>query len=447
MLTSQQRRAFDELVAAYSALHHELLAEYDRDLSYPGYLGHQVLHRRDRLMLGDQAIAGVRTESPSESVQSIAPLVYAMAAYAGELLHPLHMRIAQRYSGYMGSLFIVGRIRDFRQSLATVLAFPGMDAAIRRHGNLLRERARGRAQAPITEYVVPGHPRILIGEVVGPHQVVRLEHGGRVIAENIEDGREVSFTIPQWISHRQNVQIYRSVLGRLQANAILQFGMGFAEGLGQQVQGTIEMFAHLRQALEGLARLIRNLPTQLRALANQVLEAILQWARDFAGASTPHRARMAGRLLGALFLEIVSEVVTGGAAAALRGILGGLRGVRGLAGVFRVVDRVGNAAGLARRVTGRALSGAARQVLARHRLLVRSLYRSYLRAGFIVAEAVLEVAGEFVEGTIRRIAQAGETVFVFVVEGGEELMVRLGRQLELPADLAVFPRGSICARP
>ncbi len=274
-----------------------------------------------------------------------------------------------------------------------------------------------------------------------------LRSGGRIVAENIETGREVTFSVAQWLTHRNDVALYRAVLGRLQANPILQFGYGFAEGVEQQVQGILELFGNLRAALDGIAHALSRFSDTVRALANQLIEAIFRWGREFASSEIPQRARMAGRLLGSIVFEIVTEIPTGGVAAAIRGALVGLRGAQGLAGIFRIADRVGDATRVMGRVVSRSLSRAARAVLERHRLVVRQLRHRFMQTAFIVADGVLEVAGEFVRGTIRRVAEAGETIFVFVIEGAEALMVRLGRQLELPGDLAVWPTGGVCARP
>jgi hypothetical protein len=446
MLTREQRERFERLRAAQATLHDWLLAEYDRDLSFPGELNDMVRLHRDRLMLIDNALP--QQLPPLRGLADIAPSVSVYLAYAQELQRPLHDRIARRYRGYMGSTYISSLILDFRAALREVARIPGIVQAVDRHRAQLRRETERRGNRPIDSFSGPGiRPPIRIGELAGRFQVIRLEYGGRIIAHNIESRRESEFTIPDWMEKRRDVEASRHVLRSLQSNPILQFGYGFAEGVSGQVQGVLEVFGHLRDALNAIAQAIARLSATIRAVARQALDAIMQWGREFSGADTPRRARMAGKVLGAFFFEIITEVVTGGAMAALRTTITGLRTARGLAGVFRVVDSVSGATRAVRGVLASHFSAAARQVLVRHRLIIRTLRRQYLRTAFHVSEAVLEVAGEFVRGAIRRVAQAGETVFIFVADDGDRLMIQLGQNLDLPGDLAVWPRGGLCARP
>ncbi|NUO52339.1 MAG: hypothetical protein HOV80_26100 [Polyangiaceae bacterium] len=442
MLTREQTRLIDALSSSQLELHYMLVGEYDRDMSLPGAYFEQVRGHRDSLDRLNVRLLGGPSQ-PYRSISAVAPWVSVFVDYSRNLDSSIHRRIMRRHDPRSTPNSLEQRQIGFLRALAAVLAIPGMADAVARR---LQERRRVREEQvmqPIGEYRW-GRGRaevVRVGEMSGPYQVAAIESGGVVHAVRLDTGVEVVFSLAEWARHRMDTRISEDVLRNLQANPVLQFGYGFAEGMGEGAQGTLELFANLRQVLERIPSMLSRLGETVRELAEQTIAAIMQWGRDFADADVPHRARMAGRVLGSIVFEICTEIITAGASAvasAFRRLLGGLGRARALSGVVRLATHVTDAARVTRRFASTVVSAAARRALQAARLIVANA-RRWLTMAYHIVDGVLEVAGELLAGTVRRVALAGEEVFLFVVEGAHRVVVNLGTAIRLPEGIVIHP--------
>lgn len=348
------------------------------------------------------------------------------------------------------------RMRGFLDQVEDIGSIRGMHAALSRYGRRLRDRRSTELAQPVTEMAgLPGQEPLRVGEFAGMHQIVSLEpFSGQghnpVHAINTQTGGRQTMSIRDWLNKRQDVRNNEGIRRHIISNPIMQFGYGFAEGVGESMQGTIEFFANFRQALSQIARAIGRLASEpgetITELARSTLEAILDWGRRFAAADGLRRARMSGRLLGAAFFEIISEFGGGRVASALRHLGGAMRSAQSMTGIVRLLDRGTDLTVRLRRATRTRITAAGRRLLG-GAIIASQRAAAIMPRTFYVANALLEVGRELVRGTVRRLADPSgrRTMYVFLPEEGDRMLVSLGGALETPEGIGLHVRGRICA--
>jgi hypothetical protein len=458
MLTREHRDLIVELHRAFQDFHLEFLEQLAQD-PRSEVPGDPRMILRDALAL--LALAAERSLHPVlgpffESAEEAAPLLNHITTYMIRLSQPLAGEVLNSARSRLTLYSLEAARHSLADLLHRILRHPPINEAVRRwvRGSDRRREDSWRAEG-VSEYRLRAGA-LRVGDIAGPFQVVRIHISGTyLIAVDLrrDQGQGLPlysechnvrppfrcFTINAWYQQLTLILADQRIAGRMREIPALQFAYGFAEGLGNQVRDIIDLFRNFRQILDSLWRtLSQHSPGEVaRAALQQLIDQVMRWGRSFATAEGPRQARMAGRLLGAIVFEIITEIASAGGAAMVgavqrvNSVLGRAR--RGLGALAEVVRRIG---GISPRVLARAtvdrLSTAARGLIQRTGLLLRNT-ADLLARSFIVGQALLRVGADLVRGTIRRVVSsaAAQHAWIFVSEAGD-FVLALTSRLDVP---------------
>lgn len=295
------------LIDSFGNLHRNILLDEEAlpNLSRTNMrLGEQILSITDSLTLEDTTFS---------ALLELLPLIQRYQRNLPDPIISLYPDLSESLSRSIQ--LVLRRIPNLREAL---------EHESRRISLVAEEERRAREAALWRRVYEPRGPdsRIQLGERAGGRRVVGLRvirRGDQEYATvySINEGtlETISDTETSWYVYRSTQQVVRSMAWLTSAgeHPIMQFLAGFVEGAGEGVLDAFSSIVQIDQTVRAIRQALGNIPE----FADQIWQSIIQWKDRFVSGDTAVRARMIGRILGQLVLEIIA---TRGASFALQPI-------------------------------------------------------------------------------------------------------------------------------
>lgn len=467
MLAPRYRDLMVQLHTEFLEFHSELLEQLSPDL-HSESAGEPIVALRDALSLIARAVE--QSLHPVYgpvfgTVEEAAPLLYHISTYMIRVSQPVGNEVLSAARDRLRLYSLEDASRQLSNTLQQILSYRPLNEAVGRwmRGADQRRATRWRDEGVSAYRLRAGVLRL--GDIAGHFQVVRIHRSGTyLIAVNLREtqGERLPvytechnvqppfrcFRVADWYRQLTLIRADEQTAGLMRQIPALQFAYGFAEGMGNEVEGVVDLVRNFSQVMSSIWQVVSShgVIQVAREAIQGLIDDIMDWGRRFAAAEGPQQARLAGRLLGAAVFEIITEIAPAGSAAILSTaqrissvLRRGRSGLRSLGQVLRHIAGSTNRVFAQARTTA-TLSRAARGILQRADLFARN-GAELIAGSFAVGQALFYANGELVRGTIRRIVtSADQSVWIFVGEAGDfAISLTNNLRVRAPTPMGIVP--------